>query len=69
MAKDVITVDGEDKIVREDTAKSYRGVIWALTSVGLIILIAGALLLFFGLGAIGDGNFQSPKQIENSTGR
>lgn len=70
MAKDVITVNGEDRVVREDTAKSYRGVVWALTSVGLIILIAAALFFFFGLGtAVKDGKVESPSQIENSTRR
>lgn len=45
MAKDVINVGGEEKVVREDTAKSYRGVIWALTSV--VVFIAILLILFF----------------------
>lgn len=61
MAKDVITVDGEERVVREDTAKSYRGVVWALTSVGLIILVAVVLFFFFGLGtAVKDGKIESP---------
>ena len=45
MAKDVIKVDGEDTVVREDTAKSYRGVIWALLSVAAFVIIAAILLL------------------------
>lgn len=70
MAKDVITVDGEEKVVREDTAKSYRGVIWALSSVGFVILVAVVLFFFFGLGtAVNDGKVESPSQIENSTRR
>lgn len=70
MAKDVIRVDGEEKVVREDTAKSYRGVIWALTSVGLIILIAVILFFAFGIGsAVSDKKVESPGQIENSTRR
>jgi hypothetical protein len=70
MAKDVINVNGEEKVVREDTAKSYRGVVWALTSVGLIILIAGILFFFFGVGsAVSDKDMESPSQIENSTRR
>lgn len=47
MAKDVITVDGEDRVVREDTAKAYRGINWALGSIAAFILIA-AILLFTG---------------------
>jgi heme/copper-type cytochrome/quinol oxidase subunit 2 len=46
MSKDVIHVGGEDVVVREDTAKSYRGVIWALGSIG-IILVVTAIILFF----------------------
>lgn len=70
MAKDVINVDGEEKVVREDTAKSYRGVVWALTSVGLIILV-GAILFFFFFGSsmFSGKKLESPSQIENSTRR
>jgi hypothetical protein len=49
MAKDVIHVDGEDVVVREDTAKAYRGVNWAWLSIGIfliiMILLAGAFFL------------------------
>jgi hypothetical protein len=38
---------GEDVVVREDTAKSYRGVYWALLSVAAFILIA-AIMFFTG---------------------
>lgn len=68
MAKDVITVDGEEKVVREDTAKSYRGVIWALVSVGAFIAIAAIVaILFFG-GSASRG-VDSPAQIEKQAGR
>lgn len=64
MAKDVINVDGKDTVVREDTAKSYRGVIWALISVGAFVVI-GAIIFFVVLGgSVGDGDLQSPKEIE-----
>lgn len=45
MSKDVITVDGEQRVVREDTAKAYRGINWALLSIAAFILIAA--FLFF----------------------
>lgn len=48
MSKQVITVDGEDRVVREDTAKSFRGVHWALLSLAAFIIIA-ALLFFSGI--------------------
>lgn len=64
MAKDVITVGDENYVVREDTAKSYRGLFWALMSILAFIVIT--TLLFFGgfIGAISDGDVQSPAQIE-----
>jgi hypothetical protein len=46
MSKDVIHVGGEDVVVREDTAKSYRGVIWALGSIGIILVVTGIILFF-----------------------
>ena len=64
MAKDVITVDGEDRVVREDTAKSYRGVIWALASViGFAIITAIVFFAFFG-GSLTDGDVKSPATME-----
>lgn len=46
MAKQVITVDGNEEVVREDTAKAFRGTHWALLSIGAMILITA--ILFFG---------------------
>lgn len=66
MAKDTIKVDGEETVVREDTAKSYRGVIWALLSVAAFVIIAAILLLGgFLKTATDDAPAQSPAQIEN----
>lgn len=64
MAKDVISVGGEQRVVREDTARSYRGVMWALLSLFAFVVIA-AILFFSGIigGAI-DGDMKSPSQIE-----
>lgn len=66
MAKMAITTpDGEQRVVREDTGKAYRGVMWALISMaGLIIITA---LVFFGTllkSATDDTPNQSPSQIE-----
>ena len=69
MAKDVITVDGKDVVVREDAAKSYRGVIWALTSIGIFIIILAILFLGGFLKTASDGEIKSPAQIENSSRR
>jgi uncharacterized membrane protein len=65
MAKDVISVDGEDRVVREDTAKSYRGVIWALTSIAAFIIIV-AILVFGGFLSTATDNTpaKSPSEIE-----
>ena len=64
MAKDVITVDGEERVVREDTARSYRGTIWALLSVLAFIIIAAILFLSGVIGGAADGGLQTPSQIE-----
>lgn len=54
--KQAITVNGEEHIVREDTAKAWRGVNWALLSIGAFILIA-AILFFSGIfSAASDGS-------------
>lgn len=64
MAKDTITVGGEQTVVREDTARSYRGVIWALLSVLAFIIIAAILFLSGFIGGASDGDIKSPSQIE-----
>lgn len=64
MAKDVITIGGEQRVVREDTAKSYRGVIWALLSILAFIIIATILFLGGFIGSVASGDVQSPSQIE-----
>ena len=68
MSKDVIHVGGEDVVVREDTAKSYRGVIWALGTFGIILLIAAIIfVVFFLKAATGDQPLQAPGGSSNST--
>jgi hypothetical protein len=69
MAKDVIHVDGEDVIVREDTAKAWRGVNWALISIlGFVVITAIFFAIFF-LGAARDGSIQTPGQAANTNAR
>ncbi len=54
MAKEVIIVNGEERIVREDTAKAYRGVYWALLSIAGFLLIM-AILIFAGVIKLASG--------------
>ena len=67
MAKEVINVDGEDVSVREDTAKSYRGVMWFLGTILIFIVIA--LIMYFGFlaVAVSDGELETPKTRTGET--
>ncbi|HUR96925.1 MAG TPA: hypothetical protein VMZ26_02540 [Pyrinomonadaceae bacterium] len=69
MSKQVITSGGEDHVVREDTAKSFRGVHWALASIAAFVIIVA--ILFFGgfLSGLIGGNMDSPATIERQAGR
>lgn len=69
MAKQAISVNGEETLVREDTAKSYRGVYWALLSILAFALIVA--IVFFGgfLKSASDKGIESPAQIEREAGR
>lgn len=69
MSKDVIHKDGEDVVVREDTAKAFRGVNWALLSIGAFVLVAVVLLAIFFAGAASDGKVESPAQAANANSR
>lgn len=64
MAKDVINVDGQDTVVREDTAKSYRGIVWALLSVAGFVIIAAIIFFVFLSGSATEGDIKSPATIE-----
>jgi hypothetical protein len=65
MSKDVINVGGEEKVVREDTAKSYRGTIWALGSIAIFIIIAAIIFFVFFAKNAADGTTpKSPAEIE-----
>lgn len=69
MAKDVINVDGEDMVVREDTAKASRFVVWGITTAAIALAIM--LFLFFSVfwRAASDGKFETPAQAENSNSK
>ena len=69
MAKELINMDGRDLVVREDTAKAYRGVNWALWSVLAFVVIAGTLFVIFSLTAVSDGEVKSPAEIQRSRGQ
>lgn len=66
MSKEVIKVDGNDVIVRDDTAKAYRGVNWAImvSLIALAIMILFAVVFF--LRASTDGKIESPAQASNA---
>ncbi len=68
--KQTIAVQGEERVVREDTAKAFRGVHWALLSVAAFVLIVLALFLGGILTMTTDGDAdRSPAQIEREAGR
>lgn len=69
MSKQVISVGGEDRVVREDTAKAFRGVHWALLSVLAFLVIT--LVLFLGgfLSMSGEtGTGQTPAGVDRGVG-
>lgn len=66
MAKDVITVDGKDVVVREDTAKAYRFVHWGVITVAICLAIMAFLFVTFFWMATSDGKLESPSQARNS---
>jgi hypothetical protein len=66
MSKDVINVDGEERVVREDTAKAYRGVNWAWASIGGFILILAIVAILLMVRASRDGSMESPGRIANT---
>ena len=66
MTQDVIKVHGEDTVVREDTAKAYRGVHWAYLSIGGFILITAIITIVLFIGAAQDGSIETPAQTANT---
>lgn len=69
MSKDVINIRGKDVVVREDTAKAFRGVNWAIASIAVFIVLTAVLAIIFFVDAGSDGSIQTPATIENSERR
>ena len=67
MAKDVITVDGDERVVREDTAKAYRAVNWTWISIAAFVVIVAIIAATFFLRAGSGGQIDSPQRIGDST--
>lgn len=67
MAKDVITVDGDERVVREDTAKAYRAVNWTWISIAAFVVIVAIIAVTFFLKAGSNGPIDSPQRIGDST--
>jgi hypothetical protein len=65
MSKQVISVDGEQRMVREDTARSYRAVYWALFSLLGFIIIAAILFLGGFLHTVSNGTTDKPATIDS----
>jgi hypothetical protein len=59
MSKQVILIDGQETLVREDTARAFRGVHWALMSLAGIILISALLFLGGFLKIASDGKIDN----------
>lgn len=66
MSKEVISVDGKDVVVREDTAKAFRGVNWAIASIIAFVVIAALVFFLFFMRSASDGQLQTPAQATNS---
>ncbi len=66
MSKDVISVHGEDVAVREDTAKAFRGVNWAIISIGAFVVIAAIIFFTLFISSTTGGSVENPSQIKNS---
>jgi hypothetical protein len=67
MSKEVISIEGEDVVVREDTAKAYRGVNWAIASIIGFVVIAALVFFVFFWSSARDGELNTPAQPSKST--
>ena len=48
MTKEIVTIEGEEVVVRKDTATAFRGIRWMVLSLAAFILIM-LILIFAGL--------------------
>ena len=69
MSKQVITAGGKEQLVREDTAKGFRGFHWALLSLAAFVIIGAILLMGGFLKSLTGSGVESPAQIERQAGR
>lgn len=69
MAKDVITVDGKEVVVCEDTAKAYRFVHWGIITAVICQTILAFLVVTLFWKAASDGKLESPAQNDSSIRR
>ena len=69
MAKDVITIDGKEVVVREDKAKAWRFVHWGVITGAICLAIIAFIFVTFFWKAASDGRAGSPAQAGNSNGR
>jgi hypothetical protein len=60
MAKGVVNVHGEDVVVREDTAKAYRGIRWAIISILAFAAIVAVMFFAGFFASVKDGKIESP---------
>ena len=65
MTKGIINIDGNDVVVREDTAKAYRFTVWGGTIAAICLALMVVLATIFFMQAGKDGRIESPAQIEN----
>ena len=69
MAKDIIPVDGEEVVVREDTAKAYRFVHWGVITAAIGLGIMAIVFVVFFWTAASDGKLESPAEASNANSR
>lgn len=68
MARNVITIRAEDAVVREGTAKAYRGVFWGLTTAAICLAILAALFIGLVLRSPIAEERAIPAEAQGSTG-